>query len=49
MKFQKITTYLWFDNQELEAVEFYCLISPNSKVLSKNQKIVEFSLEVIDF
>ncbi len=29
---QKITTFLWYDNQALEAAEFYVSIFPNSKI-----------------
>lgn len=29
---QKITTYLWFNDQAEEAVRFYCTLFPNSKV-----------------
>ena len=31
---QKITTFLWFDNQAEEAMNFYCSIFKNSKILS---------------
>jgi len=31
---QKIIPHLWFDTQAKEAVEFYCNIFPNSKILS---------------
>ena len=31
---QKITTFLWFDSQAEEAVNFYCSIFKNSKVTS---------------
>jgi len=31
---QKITTFLWFDNQAEQAVNFYCSIFKNSKVTS---------------
>ena len=34
---QKITTFLWFDNQAEEAVNFYMSIFKNSKVLSMNR------------
>jgi predicted 3-demethylubiquinone-9 3-methyltransferase (glyoxalase superfamily) len=32
---QKITTFLWFDNNAEEAVNFYCSLFDNSKILSK--------------
>jgi predicted 3-demethylubiquinone-9 3-methyltransferase (glyoxalase superfamily) len=31
---QKITTFLWFDNQAEEAINFYCSIFKNSKILN---------------
>ena len=34
---QKITTFLWFDNQAEEAANFYVSIFPNSKVLSSSR------------
>jgi len=34
---QKITTFLWFDNQAEEAADFYVSIFPNSKVLSSSR------------
>jgi predicted 3-demethylubiquinone-9 3-methyltransferase (glyoxalase superfamily) len=34
---QKITPFLWFDNQAEEAVNFYVSIFPNSKVLSTSR------------
>ena len=35
---------LWFDNQALEAFEFYCSVFPNSIVLEHNQTVVKASL-----
>lgn len=34
---QEITTFLWFDNQAEEAVNFYISIFPNSKVLNSSR------------
>jgi len=34
---QKITTFLWFDNQAEEAINFYVSIFKNSKVLSMSR------------
>lgn len=31
---QKITTFLWFDNDAEEAINFYCSIFPDAKLLS---------------
>lgn len=49
MKFQKITPYLWFNNQAKEAAEFYCSIFDNSKVISDSEIIVEFELDGTNF
>ena len=49
MKFQKITPYLWFNNQAKEAAEFYCSIFDNSKVTSNGGIIVEFELDGTNF
>jgi len=42
---QKITTFLWFDNQALEAAKFYCSIFKNSKIVDPNPMVVTFELE----
>lgn len=42
---QKITPYLWFDNQAKEAAAFYCSLFKDSKILSANPMIVTFQLE----
>lgn len=31
-----LVPHLWFDTQAVEAVEFYCTLFPNSKILSRN-------------
>jgi predicted 3-demethylubiquinone-9 3-methyltransferase (glyoxalase superfamily) len=49
MKFQKITPYLWFDNQAGEAASFYCSLFNNSKITSDGEVIVEFELDGINF
>ena len=49
MNFQKITPYLWFNNQAKEAAEFYCSIFDNSKVTSDSGTIVEFELDGTNF
>ncbi len=49
MKFQKITPYLWFENEAQEAANFYCSIFENSKVLSDGGMIVEFELDGMKF
>lgn len=49
MKFQKITPYLWFDNQAQEAANFYCSVFDNSRILSDGGTIVEFELDGTNF
>ena len=34
---QKITTYLWFDDDAEEAMKFYCSLFKNSKILSTSR------------
>jgi predicted 3-demethylubiquinone-9 3-methyltransferase (glyoxalase superfamily) len=34
---QKITTFLWFDDDAEEAVRFYCSLFPDSQVLSESR------------
>ncbi len=42
---QKITPFLWFNNQAKEAAEFYCSLFKNSKILSASNLVVEFELD----
>ena len=49
MKFQKITPYLWFNNQAEEAAKFYCSIFDNSKINSGGGPVVDFELDGINF
>jgi len=49
MKFQKITPYLWFNNQAKEAAEFYCSIFDNSKIISDSGMLIEFELDGLNF
>lgn len=42
---QKITPFLWFDNQAEEAAEFYTSLFKNSKITSVSPLIVTFTLE----
>jgi predicted 3-demethylubiquinone-9 3-methyltransferase (glyoxalase superfamily) len=42
---QKITPFLWYDNQALEAAKFYCSLFKNSKILHASPMIVTFELE----
>lgn len=41
---QKITPYLWFDNQAQEAAEYYVSIFPDSYIISTSPMITEFML-----
>ena len=41
---QKITTFLWYDNQALEAATFYCSLFKNSKIVNTSPMIVTFEL-----
>jgi predicted 3-demethylubiquinone-9 3-methyltransferase (glyoxalase superfamily) len=45
MKMQKITPFLWFDNQAAEAAKFYTGVFRNSKVLSSNPMVTHLVLE----
>jgi predicted 3-demethylubiquinone-9 3-methyltransferase (glyoxalase superfamily) len=49
MKSQKITPYLWFNNQAKEAAEFYCSIFENSKITSDSGMLIEFELDGTNF
>jgi predicted 3-demethylubiquinone-9 3-methyltransferase (glyoxalase superfamily) len=42
---QKITPFLWYDTQALEAAKFYGTIFKNSKILNSSPMIVTFELE----
>ncbi len=42
---QKITPFLWFDTQALEAANFYCSIFKNSKIVHASPMVVTFELE----
>lgn len=48
-KIQRITPYLWFDNQAKEAAEFYCSIFSNSGIRSASPLLVEFTLDGMEF
>jgi len=49
MKFQKITPYLWFENQAREAAEFYCSLFQNARVTYDGGMLVEFEIEGTNF
>src|SRR5687767_13295756 len=42
---QKISPFLWFDNQSSEAAKFYCSLFNNSKILQDTPMVVTFELE----
>jgi len=42
---QKISPFLWFDNQASEAATFYCSLFNNSKVTQDTPMVVTFELE----
>lgn len=46
---QKITPFLWYDNQAREAAEFYCSLFKKGKIHSVSEMIVEFELEGLQF
>ena len=46
---QKITPFLWFDNQAEEAAKFYVSVFKNSKILNVNPMTVTFALEGVEF
>lgn len=45
MKIQKITPFLWFNNQAQEAAQFYTSIFKNSKIISLSPMVSTFELE----
>lgn len=46
---QKITPFLWFDNQAEEAVKFYCSVFPHAKIGSLTPFVSTFELEGLQF
>lgn len=46
---QKITPFLWFDDQVEEAVKFYCSIFPNAKIGRLSPFVSTFELEGLQF
>jgi predicted 3-demethylubiquinone-9 3-methyltransferase (glyoxalase superfamily) len=46
---KKITPFLWFDTQAEEAMNFYCSIFKDSKILSVSPSSVNFELEGQEF
>lgn len=46
---QKITPFLWFDHQAVEAMNFYVSVFKNSRVVSQNPMTCTFILEGVQF
>ena len=46
---QKITPFLWFDNQAEEAAKFYTSVFRNSRINSISPMVVTFQIEGMDF
>lgn len=42
---QKISPFLWFDNQASEAAKFYCSLFKNSRITQDTPMVVSFELE----
>jgi predicted 3-demethylubiquinone-9 3-methyltransferase (glyoxalase superfamily) len=45
MTMQKITPFLWFDNQAADAAKFYTTVFKNSRIVSSNALVTSFELE----
>lgn len=45
MKVRRITPFLWYDDQAMDAAKFYCRIFENSKILGTMSMGVTFQLE----
>jgi predicted 3-demethylubiquinone-9 3-methyltransferase (glyoxalase superfamily) len=45
IKFPRITPFLWFDNNALEAAEFYVTIFKNSKLIGRSPMVTTFELD----
>jgi predicted 3-demethylubiquinone-9 3-methyltransferase (glyoxalase superfamily) len=46
---QKITPFLWFDGNAEEAAKFYISVFKNSKIVSSNPMLVDFTLDDQEF
>jgi len=49
MTLQKITPFLWFDNQAEEAAKFYVSLFSNSKIINLSPMVSTFQLEGLQF
>lgn len=45
MALQKITPFLWFDNQAADAANFYVSVFKNSRIITSNPMVTSFELE----
>jgi predicted 3-demethylubiquinone-9 3-methyltransferase (glyoxalase superfamily) len=45
MALQKITPFLWFNNEAAEAADFYTTIFKNARIISSNPMVTNFELE----
>jgi hypothetical protein len=41
---QKLTTFLWFDGNAKEAVDYYCEVFPESQIVSENPVVIAFEI-----
>lgn len=46
---QKITPFLWFDNQAEEAAKFYVSLFKNSKIIYTSPMVVKFTLDGVEY
>ncbi len=46
---QKISPFLWYDQQAREAAEFYTSIFPDSRILTSTPLVTEFTLTGLKF
>ena len=49
MEISPVYPCLWFDGNAIEAVEFYCSIFPDSKIVSQNPFVVIFHIKNTKF
>ncbi len=46
---QKITTFLWFNNQAQEAAKFYVSLFKNSRITNESPMVTTFVLDGVEF
>jgi predicted 3-demethylubiquinone-9 3-methyltransferase (glyoxalase superfamily) len=49
MNIQKITPFLWYENQAIEAAKFYTSIFNNSQIITESPMMTIFELEGMQF